>query len=732
MPTIRDRFSHAIQALKGRLEPSPEEAEGVAIEPMVGQSWFTKDLEVFNPDALISRKRLSVIDEMMRDDQVKASMTLKQQAPISGEWSVVPASDNPRHILHADFIRDNFKGLRGTFKDCLYAITDALPYGFSVQEKVLEKMTGGTWRGKMMMKRTIHHSPHNLAWIWDDDEKEMVGVEQLTSGQTIPNWKAVIYRWNPKWNNPWGMTDLDGAYRAWFSKDWTIRHWNIHMERVALQRLVATYQDGFSTMSNDMVDQWVEAIGISKPEGVDIEFMGGGSDAKASSDTFEKAIQVHDQAITRSILKQTLATQEGARVGSMALGKVHQDTLAMELDNLQLDIEEVVNEQLIRFLIDLNFGVQDAYPSFHLPDLFPEDPKDYVEAYTNLLKEGGIVITKADEDRVREVVGLPVREGEDAPSGKAAGGGGGTFPFEHEDHKEHFSQPAKRAGIKEIGRSRDSLEKIAIGQFTDIMDRMEERLLKSVRNKFFREGLANASEIRKIEVGFIGQIRSMMTHFGQELAEQGAQDLRESVGRAEGFAAVNPGGLTMKQQMAALKKNLSAKGVGIASDVKFEIERDVRNVLLKALQNGETQAETTKKLQQLFEKWQVGSTLPGGELSPWRIETIIRTNFTDAYSQGRLIAARDPDLADFIQAFQYVAILDERTSEICEALDGLVLAANDPAIDTIVPPNHFNCRSVLVEVIKDEKFKNKAGKSNTPDTASKVSSGVDTIPSSFK
>lgn len=43
----------------------------------------------------------------------------------------------------------------------------------------------------------------------------------------------------------------------------------------------------------------------------------------------------------------------------------------------------------------------------------------------------------------------------------------------------------------------------------------------------------------------------------------------------------------------------------------------------------------------------------------------------------------------------YSAVLDEVTSEECEALDGLVLPVDDPMWDSYAPPNHFNCRCIL-------------------------------------
>ena len=90
-------------------------------------------------------------------------------------------------------------------------------------------------------------------------------------------------------------------------------------------------------------------------------------------------------------------------------------------------------------------------------------------------------------------------------------------------------------------------------------------------------------------------------------------------------------------------------------------------------------------------------------MQPWRIENIVRTETTKAYNNGRLIEARDPDIADLMTGMEYSAILDSRTTEVCRHLDGRIFKIGDPNLDRLTPPNHFMCRSILVPItIADE------------------------------
>lgn len=56
---------------------------------------------------------------------------------------------------------------------------------------------------------------------------------------------------------------------------------------------------------------------------------------------------------------------------------------------------------------------------------------------------------------------------------------------------------------------------------------------------------------------------------------------------------------------------------------------------------------------------------------------------------------------DVIDGYQYVATLDGRTSLICANLDGKVFRLNDKR--GVRPPQHFNCRSTTIPIVKSHK-----------------------------
>jgi SPP1 gp7 family putative phage head morphogenesis protein len=89
-----------------------------------------------------------------------------------------------------------------------------------------------------------------------------------------------------------------------------------------------------------------------------------------------------------------------------------------------------------------------------------------------------------------------------------------------------------------------------------------------------------------------------------------------------------------------------------------------------------------------------------------RLETTVRTNLFDSMNESRFNFFTDPDLGGFVTALSYSAILDGRTTPICRELGGETSPNNKPfealagssEWDVYRPPNHFNCRSLLIPV----------------------------------
>ena len=90
------------------------------------------------------------------------------------------------------------------------------------------------------------------------------------------------------------------------------------------------------------------------------------------------------------------------------------------------------------------------------------------------------------------------------------------------------------------------------------------------------------------------------------------------------------------------------------------------------------------------------------ETGAFRLETIARTTTSTAVNEARLSEFKDLIDVGEIAAFQYSAILDNRTTELCRDLDGKIFKTDEAQYYN--PPNHYNCRSLLIPIFIEEKY----------------------------
>lgn len=79
----------------------------------------------------------------------------------------------------------------------------------------------------------------------------------------------------------------------------------------------------------------------------------------------------------------------------------------------------------------------------------------------------------------------------------------------------------------------------------------------------------------------------------------------------------------------------------------------------------------------------------------FELERIARTEATRAYNLGM---RSEYDAEDTVVAYEFVAIVDSRTTEQCILLNRTIISKDDPRLDNYTPPLHCNCRSELSPV----------------------------------
>ena len=155
----------------------------------------------------------------------------------------------------------------------------------------------------------------------------------------------------------------------------------------------------------------------------------------------------------------------------------------------------------------------------------------------------------------------------------------------------------------------------------------------------------------------------------------------------EGAIITLPNGATVQtsfRRIAASQHELLSKTVNnglLIGRTTQEISRELR---------GRLDFEEIGTLASIKQKGGVATKLANNQ-----IETIVRTSINQVSNSAAIAVYRNN--SDITDRYRYVATLDTRTSPICSRLDGQVFTYGKGP----TPPQHFNCRSTTVPLVKE-------------------------------
>jgi SPP1 gp7 family putative phage head morphogenesis protein len=149
----------------------------------------------------------------------------------------------------------------------------------------------------------------------------------------------------------------------------------------------------------------------------------------------------------------------------------------------------------------------------------------------------------------------------------------------------------------------------------------------------------------------------------------------------------------------------------VAKMMDIDMLGQVRASLDAAMANGTAFKEWTKEITPVLQSggwWgskQVIDPLTGQEIvaqlgSPWRLETIFRTNMQTAYAAGAW--QEIVDQKDLAPLLMYDAVDDFRTRPLHASWDRKVVAVDSVWWQTHYPPNGYNCRCGVIQLSHDE------------------------------
>jgi SPP1 gp7 family putative phage head morphogenesis protein len=689
---IKDIYQNAKEAMKKMSKPNMDEMSRSG-----NDIWGIGNLPIYNPDDLAGKKGLDIYSTMQkRDGQVKAIFMLKKHARLSTPWNIRPEDEeDPDAVKQAEFIEHCFSEMKGNMNNTLLKIWNAMRDGYSVSEINYKILQDGEFKGMIGIDDIKVRKAKNYGFSCDEhgNIKEDGLIENYNT--RLPINKFILFSYNPNDDDSdslYGESDFRAAYRYYFSNDIIQRFWNIFLEKFGQPTVIGHYEPGTDKAKQDEYLDILKTVqtdtAIVMPKGLEADLLEASRRGDAG---YKNAFDTNNAMIARSLLVGTLLMDSGDQ-GSWALSKTHFDIFIYILDYLGNETEDtIIREQIIKRLIDFNFP-QPKYPYFKFESLIKDDQKAKADV-AKILVDAGLI--NPEEEWVREFLKIPAKEeGIVLPQPKPAGGG-----FIEKFQAKLSRQPnqyEKKCNFTRIIKNLDYFEKTAQEELGEILSWQKEALIKSITKAKIMES-QNAREVEKLQLSYVGDFRDCVKKWLQELFRYGMSEV-ESELKVNKYV-----GLPAEKAMQYLKN----KSFWIAGVMRDTVLKEAKGILYTGMKNGSTATEIIFLLEQLFKKY-IGSpgveTKGGKLLTPYHLENVVRTNFSDAYNQGRQDMMEDPDVKDIMAGEMFSAIMDDRTTDICASLDGQVFIYGDPDIARFTPPLHYKCRSQFVPITKYEQF----------------------------
>lgn len=140
-------------------------------------------------------------------------------------------------------------------------------------------------------------------------------------------------------------------------------------------------------------------------------------------------------------------------------------------------------------------------------------------------------------------------------------------------------------------------------------------------------------------------------------------------------------------------EDVRANFIWLKKSNDLEITTRLFDNMKKSLENGTTFKQWIKDCEEVINKAGLGK-------QGYYLENVYRTNMMTQYSIGNY--KQQMEVVEDYPYWEYSAIEDSRTSNICRQLDGVVKRYDDPFWSAYYPPNHFHCRSTVISRNKEE------------------------------
>lgn len=354
-----------------------------------------------NPDIFFEQtgETLEVYNRMLIDDEIGASLDVRKRTLLSYPYAVTAGADDNLAAKVQQFVSEALKRINVT--RLVEQMQTALEFGYSVNELIWAnpKDNNGEWH----VRETMLIKPERFGF---DQRGDLILIN--THQKLDATYKFIVHRHGITAENPYGLSILRRCYWPWTFKKAGWRFWLIAAEKFGVPTVLAL----FECQDEDEARQRAQTLagmlsGIQTDAALAVANVKSIETIESSKgiEGFKTLIEMCNKAISKAITGQVLASGE-AQYGTRAQASVHEKILYGVVDSDARAIADTINQTLIPWLVELNFGKGAPFPLFEF-DLAEETPweriKEAIDRGIPLSKRAlyqryGLPEPEADED----------------------------------------------------------------------------------------------------------------------------------------------------------------------------------------------------------------------------------------------------------------------------------------------------------------------------------------------
>ena len=396
------------------------------------------------------------------------------------------------------------------------------------------------------------------------------------------------------------------------------------------------------------------------------------------------------EKLIQNILGSTLTMDNGGGNGSYSLGQVHQDGFEQVVE----EICKFVTDSLFQLLeIDgMLFGYNPKEFEFVLEKIYTEADKIEQEKERESLKS-----VKLDNMQKLSNIGYKLSKGYLA-----------EYLGIDEVSLEESSTPMQNGLLRgEFSKTNNVDDRLF--NTVEAQNKFEEYLKKKVDK--FTENIEKQiiEQLNKIEEG--GEIALNLDYSELEddliLSQIRAYTTGKAITLGIYLEEFDPFNMSFQEAIRSfidktpilyetiekITEEVRAHSFWLKKSTDLEMTSRLFENMKKSLENGGTLKQWIKDSKEAIEKLGLGK-------QGYYLENVYRTNMFSQYSIGNYKQLKEDE--EFFPYWQYHAIEDNRTTSICRTLNGKIFKSDNPFWDIYYPPNHYQCRSTVICLSKDD------------------------------